>query len=80
MKPEKPTIWAMREFEPSAKCPSCNLIMYLGDRCPQCEHLLSQSEQEAQTLFWRKSQNKGYILGLIFFVTALFVLPWLFST
>ena len=80
MKPEKPTIMGMAEFEPSAKCPNCNLIMYLGNKCPHCEHLLSQTEQEAQKVFWRKSRNKGYIRGFIFFVVALYVMFWLFST
>ena len=80
MKPEKPTIMGMAEFEPSAKCPHCNLIMYIGNQCPHCEHLLSQPEQKAQKIFWRKSRNKSYIRGFVFFVTVLFVLYWLFST
>jgi len=80
MKPEKPTIMGMAEFEPSAKCPSCNLIMYLGNKCPHCDHLLSQLEQSTQQVFWLKSRNKGYIRDFVFIVVALFVMTWLFST
>jgi|GEM_PF-1661996 len=79
MKSKKPTIMGMSEFEPSAKCPRCNLIMYLDNRCPHCNHLLSQREQKAQKAFWRKSRNKGYINGLVFFVIAISILTWLFS-
>ena len=80
MKPEMPTIMGMAEFRPSAKCPSCNLIMYLGNRCPHCDHLLSQPEQNAQKVFWRKARSKGYIRGFVFFIIVLFILTWLFST
>lgn len=79
MKPEKPTIFGMAEFEPSAKCPSCNFIMYLGNKCPHCDHLLSQPEQNAQKAFWVKTRNKGYLRGFIFFTIAIYALYWLFS-
>lgn len=79
MKPEKPTIMGMAEFEPSAKCPKCNLIMYLGEQCPHCDHVLSLVEQSAQKGFWTKSRNKGYLRGLIFFIIVIFILTWLFS-
>ncbi len=80
MKPEKPSIIGMSEFEPSARCPRCNLIMYLGNRCPHCDHLLSQPEQKAQKEFWVKTRNKGYIRGFIFFTLAIYVFYLLFST
>lgn len=70
----------MAEFEPSAKCPRCQLIMYLENSCPHCCHLLSNTEQTAQKAFWQKSRNKGYINGFIFFVCALLILTLLFST
>ncbi len=57
----------MAEFSPSAKCPKCQLIMYLGNRCPHCEHLLSHAEQKAQKEFWIKVRNRGYKKGFIFF-------------
>ena len=79
MKPKKPTIMGMAEFEPSARCPNCTLIMYLGNKCPHCDYLLSQSEQRAQNLFWRKSRNTGYVYGFVFFIIFLFILPWLLS-
>lgn len=73
MKPEKPSIMGMAEFRPSAKCPRCNLIMYLGNRCPHCDYLLSHAEQEEHNEFWRKTQRKGYILGFVFFILFIFV-------
>jgi hypothetical protein len=80
MKPEKPSIMGMAEFEPSAKCPSCSLIMYLGNRCPHCDHLLSQPEQKAQKLFWIKVRNNGYKKGLVFFSSLILVIWWVYGT
>ena len=79
MKNKKPTIMGMAEFEPSAKCPRCRLIMYLGHKCSHCSYHLNQTEQTAQKVFWQTSRNKGYINGFIFFVFALFILTLLFS-
>lgn len=67
MEPEKPTILGENKFRPSARCPNCNLIMYLGNRCPHCYYLLNHSEQNAQHQFWKRTQREGYIKGAIFF-------------
>ena len=75
MKPEKPTIMDMSEFKPSARCPNCNLIMYLGNRCPHCDYLLSHTEQKTQREFWLKVRNTGYIKGMVFF-TFFFFIAW----
>jgi len=69
----------MAEFSPSAKCPDCHLIMYLGNQCPHCGHLLSYSEQETQKKFWVRVRNKGYIYGFVFFTSSLIFFSLLFS-
>lgn len=79
MKLEKPTIMGMAEFLPSAKCPRCNLIMYLGPTCPHCECLLSHLEQETQKKFWINVRNTGYRRGFVFFIVAILFFYWLFS-
>ncbi|WP_413700370.1 hypothetical protein ACLKMH_00120 [Psychromonas sp. KJ10-10] len=79
MKAEKPTILGRGDFKPSAKCPNCNLIMYLGDECPHCEHLLSLSEQKDQKEFWIKTRNKSYLHGFIFFTLSILLLSFVFS-
>jgi phage FluMu protein Com len=75
---EKPTIWGNGSVVPSAKCPRCKLIMYLGNQCPHCKHWLSEDEKGEQNRFWKHRRNKAIIRGIIFFPILLLLLYWLF--
>lgn len=68
MKSRKPDIFR-GVSDPSAYCPKCKQIMYVGDDiCPHCNYQLTIGDQEAQKKFWSIENRKWIKLGLIFFV------------
>tara|TARA_Y100000310_G_scaffold326941_1_gene392569 strand:+ start:117 stop:356 length:240 start_codon:yes stop_codon:yes gene_type:complete len=79
MRFEKPTIWENGSFLPSARCPNCGLLMYLGDQCPHCEHWLSIEEQANQSAFWKQRKKSGILKGIVFFPVFILFLYLLFS-
>jgi len=80
MKPRVPSIIGSPEIVPAAKCPSCKLIMYVGDvECPHCEYELTAEEIKAQKEFSRKQMIKGFKLGAIFAIGFIVLFTLLFS-
>lgn len=80
MNPEMPTIMGSGEFVKSAKCPFCNLIMYIKDiECPHCSHLLIAAEKEKQKLYSREQSFKGYKLGAVFTIGFILLFTVLFG-
>ena len=80
MMPRVPSITGDPSGIPAAKCPSCNLIMYVGDiECPHCEYELTANEMEVQKEYSRKQMLKGYKLGGIFTIAFIVLFTVLLS-
>ena len=68
-------IEAKGSFGLYAECPHCHHSMRHGFQvCQECGHTVTAEEQKAMQILWLKNLGKFFIMGLVVFSAAFYLL------